>query len=242
MFYGDGTEVRVDEESLKLLLARGMSVEQIAKRFDRHASTVSYWMRRYGLEAPNRDKHAAKGGIARERLEELIGERKSIADIAEAVGLSKGTVRHWLRKYGLSTGNRVGPAPHPDALDARAAGLVATQLSCPTHGEVEFTIDARGCYRCKKCRSEAVSRRRRSVKALLVAEAGGRCVVCGYDQCFAALAFHHLDLSDKRMTISGQGMGIGIDQLRGEASKCVLLCHNCHAEVESGATKLPIKC
>ena len=51
----------MDEDSLKLLLARGLSVERIAKRFDRDASTVSYWMRKYGLEAPNREKYAAKG-------------------------------------------------------------------------------------------------------------------------------------------------------------------------------------
>ena len=86
-----------------------------------------------------------------------------------------------------------------------------------------------------------MTRRRRSVKATLVAEAGGRCAICGYDRCQAALAFHHLDPTEKRMVVSAQGMGVGIDTLRTEARKCVLLCHNCHAEVESGASLLPIQ-
>jgi transposase len=40
----------MDRESLRLLLAQGLSVEKIAERFDRHPTTISYWMRRYGLE------------------------------------------------------------------------------------------------------------------------------------------------------------------------------------------------
>jgi transposase len=231
----------MDEHSLKVLLARGLSVEEIGRRFQRDASTVAYWMRKYGLEAPTRAKYAPKGGIDQGQLEVLVGEGRSIAQIAETVGLSKATVRHWLGKYGLRTRNRVGPHPHPAATAAREAGLLNLDLSCPTHGDTEFTIDTRGCYRCRKCRVDAVNRRRRHVKTVLVAEAGGRCALCGYDRCAAALAFHHLDPRQKRMNISAQGMGVGIDTLRAEASKCLLLCHNCHAEVESGATELPIK-
>ena len=57
----------VDKNSLELLLAQGLSVAQIAKRFGKNPSTVSYWMDKHGLEAPNRQKHAAKGGIERVR-------------------------------------------------------------------------------------------------------------------------------------------------------------------------------
>jgi hypothetical protein len=51
----------MDENSLKVLLARGLSVEQIGRRFQRDPSTVAYWMRKYGLVAPNREKYAPKG-------------------------------------------------------------------------------------------------------------------------------------------------------------------------------------
>jgi IS30 family transposase len=48
----------MDRESLRLLLAQGVSMEKIAERFARHPSTVAYWMKKHGLEAPNREKHA----------------------------------------------------------------------------------------------------------------------------------------------------------------------------------------
>jgi transposase-like protein len=48
----------MDKTSLEHLLARGTSGEKIARRFGKHPSTVSYWMAKHGLEAPNRDKHA----------------------------------------------------------------------------------------------------------------------------------------------------------------------------------------
>ncbi len=73
----------MDRDSLTTLLARGLSVEKIARRFGKHPSTVSYWMAKYRLEAPNREKHAARGGIARERLEELVAAAMTIAEIAD---------------------------------------------------------------------------------------------------------------------------------------------------------------
>ena len=45
----------MERESLRLLLAQGQSVEQIAKRFGKHPSTVAYWMAKHGLVAPNRE-------------------------------------------------------------------------------------------------------------------------------------------------------------------------------------------
>lgn len=112
-------------------------------------------------------------------------------------------------------------------------GLRAVVMRCPTHGNTDFIMEGRGYYRCKRCRSESVTARRRRVKAILVAEAGGRCTLCGYDRCQAALAFHHLDPSQKQLVVSANGNGLAIDILRAEAAKCVLLCANCHAEVES---------
>jgi transposase len=68
----------MNRESLELLLSQGLSIEKIAKRFGKRPSTVSYWMGKYGLTAVNRQKHAARGGIERERLEELVNDRASI--------------------------------------------------------------------------------------------------------------------------------------------------------------------
>ncbi len=228
----------MDRESLTTLLARGLSVEKIAQRFGKHPSTVAYWMAKYGLEAPNREKHAAKGGIAREQLDELIERGMSITEIAGTVGLSKATVRYWLGRHGLRTRATQRRATERAARNAGQADLI---LICKRHGETRFVIEGSGYYRCGRCRQDQVSDKRRRVKAVLVAEAGGSCAVCGYDRCVSALQFHHLDRAEKRMNLSAQGVTLALSVLRAEAAKCVLLCANCHAEVESGLRTLPVK-
>jgi predicted HNH restriction endonuclease len=84
-----------------------------------------------------------------------------------------------------------------------------------------------------------VSHRRRRVKALLVAEAGGACLTCGFDAYVGALQFHHADPAMKSFEVSRQGITRSLARLRQEARKCVLLCANCHAMVEAGLLDLP---
>jgi transposase len=228
----------MDRDSLTTLLARGLSVEKIAQRFGKHPSTVSYWMAKYELEAPNRDKHAAKGGIARDQLVELIERGLSITEIADAVSLSKATVQYWLGRHGLSTRATARMATERAARDAGQADLM---LICKRHGETRFVVEGSGYYRCCRCRQDQVSEKRRRLKVALVAEAGGSCVVCGYDRCVSALQFHHLERAEKRTNVSAQGASLALTVLREEAAKCVLLCANCHAEVESGVRTLPVK-
>ncbi len=79
-----------------------------------------------------------------------------------------------------------------------------------------------------------MAERRRRVKAELVAEAGGRCAVCGYNRHIGALSFHHVNPHEKLFGVARGGATLGIARLRAEARKCVLLCSNCHAEVEAG--------
>ncbi len=95
--------------------------------------------------------------------------------------------------------------------------------------------------RVGRCELRPVARRRRKSKAILVAEAGGCCCVCGYDRSVAALEFHHLDRTKKVMSVSARGIAYALNTLRAEAAKCVLLCANCHVEVETGLIQLPIK-
>jgi transposase len=231
----------MDRDSLAALLGRGLSLEEIGRRFGRHPSTVSYWMHKYGLEAVNRDKHAAKGGIARERLEGLVQEGRTIAEIGAEVGLSKSAVRHWLGRYGLRTRNKVGPRIGEAARDGKAEGRLTIEYECLHHGLTEYVLEGRGYYRCKRCRSQGIAAHRRRVKQLIVEEAGGCCAICGYAASPAALEFHHLDPLEKRMGISANGLTVSLQSLREEVAKCVLLCSNCHAEVENGDRALPVQ-
>ncbi len=95
---------------------------------------------------------------------------------------------------------------------------------------------------CARCRADAVTAWRRRAKQQLVDEAGGACLMCGYGRCVAALQFHHLDRTTKSFGLGSRGLTRSIDRLREEVAKCVLLCGNCHAEVEAGIATLAPQC
>jgi transposase len=223
----------VDRDSLEQLLAEGLSLAEIARRYARHESTVAYWVRKHGLEPVNRRLHARMGALQRKELERQVAAGMSIAQIASANGRAKASVRYWLGKYGLKTVGGRGQRSRKGTAQARAAGLARALICCPKHGQIEHIREPRGYYRCSRCRQEAVIDRRRRVKEILVHEHGGCCRLCGYSRCLAALEFHHLDPSAKEFGVARRGAH-SIDRLRAEVSKCILLCSNCHAEVESG--------
>ncbi len=99
-------------------------------------------------------------------------------------------------------------------------------------------IENSGRTRCRACRIERVAAWRRRAKAKLIEEAGGACKLCGYNDHQAALQFHHLDPSKKSFALSLRGVTRSMKELRAEAAKCVLLCANCHAEVEVGFSQI----
>lgn len=227
----------MDRTSLEQLLAQGLSLAEIGRRCDLHEATVGYWMKKHGLRAIGSEKYAPRGGLLREQLEPLVEQGATLAQIADEVDRSLATVRYWLAKYGLRTQCPKGPPRRPGAHQARIEGRHQAMVVCPRHGAAEHVRDSRGSYRCRQCRADSVVRRRRKVKQILVAEAGGCCRLCGYDRCVAALEFHHLDPSSKEFGLSQRGAR-SIEKLRAEVRKCMLLCSNCHAEVEAGLVKL----
>ena len=111
------------------------------------------------------------------------------------------------------------------------------QRECPRHGLTVFRRYGLR-WRCRRCVGEAVTRRHRAVRALLIEEAGGRCALCGYDRCEWNLHFHHVLPATKSFPMT-MASGKGIERYRAEARKCVLLCANCHGEVEAGLVKSP---
>jgi transposase len=217
----------MDRVELEGFLSEGLSLAEIGRRVELHEATVAYWLKKHGLQAVNHEKHAARGALGRADVEPLVDRGMSVAQIAETVGRSTGTVRHWLREYGLKT--RTAERRH-----ALTAQTLRVTLDCPSHGATIFQLRSGGGYRCLQCRSDAVTRRRRRVKRLLVEEAGGACQACGYDRCIAALHFHHLDPNEKAFSLSHRGVARSISKARAEAKKCALLCSNCHVEVETG--------
>ena len=216
----------MDRSKLAAQLESGRSIESIARELGRDPSTVAYWVNKHGLVAAFAAKHAPRGGLPREQLEPLVAAGLSIRAIAQRLEVSYATVQHWLKKYGLKTRR----AAQPRGADARTV-----ERECPIHGLTTFVkYSSADHHRCLQCRKDRVVARRRKVKAMLVEEAGGRCLLCGYDRYPGALQFHHLDPAEKSFGLGLRGVARSLERCREEALKCVLLCANCHAEVEAG--------
>lgn len=222
----------MDKTLLEGFLAQGMSLDAIGERVGKHPSTVSYWLKKYGLEAHGAARHAPKGEIDQRALKALVDEGLTLREIAEKLGRSPTTVRHWLAKFGLQTARRKQSLAVSDTYKIKRR--------CIRHGDAEFVLEGRGYYRCVRCRAEAAGRRRRVVKRKLVEEAGGCCVICGYSHCQRALQFHHLDPTAKKFHLGQGGHTRALSRSRVEAKKCALLCANCHAEVEAGLIGMPL--
>ena len=89
------------------------------------------------------------------------------------------------------------------------------------------------CYECSPSnlsRSETISCLRRAMKKEMVKQKGGKCERCGYDKCIDALHFHHKNEKEKKFGLSYSGVTHSWKEYQKEASKCILLCANCHAE------------
>lgn len=68
---------------------------------------------------------------------------------------------------------------------------------------------------------------------------GSKCQLCGYSKCIRALEFHHINPSDKSFGIARKGNTRSWSRIKEELDKCILLCSNCHAEVEAGIVSIP---
>ena len=98
---------------------------------------------------------------------------------------------------------------------------------CNKHGESLHVLDSSNRWRCKKCRVEAVQRRRDKIKEMAVQYSG-------YDKYIGALEFHHLDSSQKDFGISAKGYTRSFEKVKEELDKYILVCSNCHKEIHAG--------
>jgi hypothetical protein len=207
-------------------------MESIAREVALDPSSVAYWVAKHDLASQHADRHRARGGIQRETLADLVARDLTVREIAVETGRSYTTMRYWLMRHGLETS--------AEARRRNGNSAERRQGHCAKHGRVELVRHRDGLL-CPRCRADGVTDWRRRAKRILVGEAGGRCVLCGYDRCVAALQFHHTDPEEKRFGLGSRGLAQAIDRLREEARKCVLLCANCHAEVEAGVAQIPLE-
>lgn len=223
----------MEKSILEGWLEEGLSRAEMGARAGRDPTTIGYWLAKHGLEARGRHTHAPRGALDRDVLAELAGRGLVKSEIARELGVSYQRVRYWLERHGLETRRQRGRA---QTLGIQPGQTV--QLECKRHGLADFLAETSGSLRCLRCRSHWVMTRRRKVKQILVAEAGGKCRLCGYGRYAGALHFHHVDAQAKRFSLAQAGHTRSLASAREEARRCALLCANCHAEVEGGIVSL----
>ena len=84
-------------------------------------------------------------------------------------------------------------------------------------------------------RKETSTKRGREYRAGLKRKAlnllGGKCSKCDYNRCIGALEFHHLDPSQKEITLNeALSNHWAWERIVEELSKCIVLYSNCHKE------------
>lgn len=96
-----------------------------------------------------------------------------------------------------------------------------------------YVYDRTRGHKATQCNSCVANKRRAERQKMMIEYGGGQCVICSYDKCDRALAFHHLDSTTKIFKLAGSYCRKW-EILTAEMDKCVLLCLNCHAEVHAG--------
>lgn len=114
-------------------------------------------------------------------------------------------------------------------------------LICSRHGISDHRLSV-SKWKCKKC-EYVYSRRYLDNLRLKASEyAGNKCQKCGYNKCFRALQFHHLDPKTKEFAIFEGRPGFkktrNWEKLKLEIDKCILLCANCHMELHDQDEKI----
>ena len=90
---------------------------------------------------------------------------------------------------------------------------------------------------CKECSAKKRKSLRQKFKEECITYKGGKCILCGYNKCPAALEFHHRNPLEKEFSIRDVHTSILSDEIKQELDKCDLVCSNCHKEIHYGELK-----
>lgn len=85
-----------------------------------------------------------------------------------------------------------------------------------------------------------VKNARAKLKERIIYVMGDKCQCCGYDKCNSALELHHINPEEKDFTISAN-TNRGWSSIIPELKKCILVCANCHREIEAGLINKDLK-
>jgi len=150
----------------------------------------------------------------------------SIRAIASQLECSYTAVRYWMHAYQLDTSR----------LDRR----ITKGPLCRFCGEKRPAMFYRKpLTECKKCFNKRRTQQIQHNRSIGIQRLGGKCCVCGYARCEAALELHHTDSSKKDPRYS-RIRSSNIETLLREARKCILVCANCHREIHAALVSMPL--
>lgn len=160
--------------------------------------------------------------MEKQTLIQLINKGFTVRKIAEDQNTSFTNVRHWLKKYELKTKTFDNASKKCKNCGTPLTGrqTIYCSKACKI---ASFNSEARTYTNQQKRGWER--------KAELVNTFGGKCNRCGYSKNYSGLTFHHIHPKDKSFGLDVRHLSNRPwDEIVKEASKCELLCHNCHAE------------
>ena len=118
-------------------------------------------------------------------------------------------------------------------------------LNCGKEFEIKngkgIKTSRRFCYECLPESTVKMSSRNeyhnlwyKYVVSKIIERYGDSCKICGYNKCFDALDFHHLDKNSKEHSPAIMiHSSYDLNEIFKELDKCILVCSNCHREIHS---------
>ena len=153
----------------------------------------------------------------KEILEPFVNRGLSSVKIAKEIGYSQTTTYRWLNYYGFLTKK------------------IHRCRKCEETNPEKFSPGR--FTECRKCRVSLQVDRYKKYKKELVEYKGGKCEVCGYNKCYAALDFHHRNPDEKDPNWRRMRSWTP-SRVKKEVDKCQLVCRNCHSEIHYGEDDL----
>jgi len=175
--------------------------------------------------------------MEKEVLEGYLNKGLSLRQITKETNKSLTSIRYWTKKYNLSS--RFGDFKN---WPKKEYGNTRFCPKCKKDRVITDFFKRRGklfsSSYCRECLQSRTLERMLKFKKDCVEYKGGKCILCGYDKYNGALEFHHIDPHMKSFNISSVRSWSFDDIVRHELDMCVLLCANCHREVEAGIVVL----
>lgn len=154
-------------------------------------------------------------------IQVLLEKGLSSREVARELATSPGSIRYWMRKYGLKSSKK------PFGEQAPLEHLCSRCGECNPdnfYGHKK-TI-------CGPCHSKYTLRLGHEKRAMAIEHLGGKCAACGFSRHSSALDIHHRDPASKDPNFISM-RNWSWNRIAAEIVSCVLLCKNCHALVHS---------